>query len=41
MIAAYTMVKIDVNSYLDQSYMDKRDKLLEKSESLLDDLKKD
>ena len=40
-IAAYTMVEIDVNSYLDQSYMDKRNKLLEKSESLLDDLKKD
>ncbi len=40
-IAAYTMVKIDVNSYLDQAYMDKRNKLLEKSESLLEDLKKD
>ena len=40
-VAVYTMVEIDVNSYLDQAYMDKRDKILEKSETLLDDLKKD
>ena len=40
-VIVYTKVKVSVSDYIDQEYMDKRDKLLEKSESLLEELKKD
>ena len=39
-VIVYTKVKVNVNDYINQEYMDKRNKLLEKSESLLEDLKK-
>jgi len=38
-VVVYTMVKIDVQDYLDKEYQDKKEKLLEKPELLLQQLK--